>query len=597
MWSAPVIGAGPVALQSRQHSAAPRGCLHRVGVGKVVRRLCQLDTTILAGPSGAVEVGLSVAFSFSSNHLHSRFECRLDSADWRTCRSPLQFPDLSIGAHRFSVRAGGTGTPPDSTPAVRRFDVTAQSAEAPVPGGYSGVPGPEEGVPGPEEGGPGPEEGGPGGSTGLFASNSVWVTPVSKTTAVDPNSSLLVDTFLERIADEQAAGIGPSLGTRSRTTLYRVAPDQARVPVFLDTGPWGDLLAARMQAGVPIPEGAVPVEGQDHSMTVWQPSTDSYWEFSGMQHALHAPQFSRSPMISEGCAPFGGTYTYKLTSLNEQGETPAGVPPLKVHVPLGGGCVTIYWSPISGATGYRIYRGTDGSAVSYLATVTADRTSFVDDGLIAPDGAPPPITNTAETPGEWHASFGGFIPEASKSPGYYQDVKDQSGNLVEQSSWGASATGMPLAGGLITREDVEREQIDHALSLGLVNSDTDSILRTGSFAFPAQRADGRSTDPNSIPEGARLRLDPELDIDSLELSPFVHMLAEAAQRYGMIVHEGSQATVIYAEDPAPYVAQGEVNFYRPLIGWDSVRAMRKFPWSDLEVVQMHLCTTGPCAAS
>jgi hypothetical protein len=228
--------------------------------------------------------------------------------------------------------------------------------------------------------------------------------------------------------------------------------------------------------------------------------------------------------------------------------------------------------------------------------VAADQTSFEDDGLLAPVGTLPPTANTAQTPGVWHATFGGFIPSVSTNPGYYQDVKDGEGNFIERSSWGASATGMPLAGGLITKEDVDRGQIDHALSLGLVNSGASSILRAGSFAFPAQRSDGGSTAADSIPEGARLRLDPSLEIDSLGLSPFVQMLAEAAQRYGMIVHEGSQATVIYAEDPAPYVAQGGANFYRPLIGWDSVRAMRGFPWADLEVVGMQLCSAGPCAA-
>jgi hypothetical protein len=146
------------------------------------------------------------------------------------------------------------------------------------------------------------------------------VTPLSATATVDPSSPRLVGALLERIAAEQAAATGPSLGTRSRTTLYRVPPGQARIPIFIDTGPWGDELAARAQAGVPVPEGAVPVEGQDHAMTVWQPSTDSYWEFSGLQHALHAPQFSRPPTISEGCVSAGGTYSYKLTSLTKGGE-------------------------------------------------------------------------------------------------------------------------------------------------------------------------------------------------------------------------------------------------------------------------------------
>jgi hypothetical protein len=229
--------------------------------------------------------------------------------------------------------------------------------------------------------------------------------------------------------------------------------------------------------------------------------------------------------------------------------------------------------------------------------VPAGQTSFVDDGLAPQSAAGPPLTSTADTPGEWHARFGGFISEVSKSPGYYRDLAGPDGTVVERSHWGAAATGLPLAGGLITREDIERGRIDHALSLGLINLRTRSLLRAKAFAFPAQRTDGRSLEENSIPEGARLRLDPALELDQLDLSPFAEMLAEAAQSYGMIVHDGSQGTVIYAEDPSPYVSQGEANFYRPMIGKDAVKAMRGFPWEHLRVVSLRLCTQRPCTAA
>jgi len=593
---------GPVQAEGAERtdlSLAPRdadrpACLRPAPISARLRASCRLElnTGILSGPSGTVHLGTRVAFAFASNRARSRFQCRLDSARWKACRSPVLLSKLRAGRHSFSVRARENGSH-DRSPAVRSFDVVDVVAAA--PGGAAATEF-EEQPPAsdPEveaDAGEGPVEG----PATLFAPDSVWSTLVADPTPVDPGSSGMIGKLIAQIDAEREAEAGPSLGIWSRTSLYEVGPDQRRVPVFLDTGPWGDLLAARFSAGVPIPEGALPVRGQDHSMTVWQPSSDSYWEFFHMEQTLHPPQFSRLPTVSGDCVLFGGTYAYKITSLNDSGETSASVPPLEVRVPPGG-CVTIYWSPIHGATGYRIYRGTNGSAVSHLATVSGDRTRFTDDGLVWGEGTPPPALNTAATPGEWHATYGGFIPEVSKSPGYYQDVKDVHGNIVQQSGWGASATGLPLAGGLITKEDIDRGRIDHALSLGLVNTSANSILRAGTFAFPAQRSDGRSPDPSSIPEGARLVLDPELDIASLDLSPFARMLAEAAQRYGMIVHDGSQATMIYAEDPSPYVAQGGVNFYRPLIGSNSTRAMRKFPWSDLQVVQMHLCTLRPCIA-
>jgi hypothetical protein len=441
---------------------------------------------------------------------------------------------------------------------------------------------------------PPPLGGLPAESTELFGTGSVWGRTLSATTQIDPSSPSLIASLLRRVDAESEAQTGPVLGTKSRTSLYRVAAGQARVPVSLDTGPWGASLAARFLAGVPIPPGAAPVIGSDHAMAIWQPSTDSYWEFYLMQEALHGPQFARAPTASEGCGSLGGDYVYRLTSLNEVGESKADAM-TAIHV-AAGSCVTLKWGPIDGATSYRIYRGAEGAPARYLATVTADQNGYTDDGSRHTNGVAPPGKSTAQTPGQWHASYGGFIPGVSQNPGYYQDLTDAPGSIVEQSTWGAAATGMPLAAGMITKADIDRGEIDHALSIGLDNSGADALLRAGAFAFPAQRSDGLSTAADSIPEGAHLVLDPGLDIGALGLSPIVKMLAEAAQRYGMIVHDGSLGTVIYAEDPTPYIARGEPNFYTPWIGQNTTRTLARFPWKDLEVATMKLCSSGPCNA-
>ena len=194
-------------------------------------------------------------------------------------------------------------------------------------------------------------------------------------------------------------------------------------------------------------------------------------------------------------------------------------------------------------------------------------------------------------PGQWRAAYGGVIPHVSTNPGYYQDLEDSTGQPIERFNWGSSATSLPLAAGLVTKRDLERGRIDHALSIGLPNlTPQTSIIASGQWAFPAQRADGKSTLPAAIPEGARLRLDPSLDLDSLRLSPFVRMLAEAAQRYGMIVQGGSAATVIYGEDPSPYERAGQPNFYKTLAGSPDIHTLASFPWDRLEVMRMSLCS-------
>jgi hypothetical protein len=428
----------------------------------------------------------------------------------------------------------------------------------------------------------------------IFAADSVWSTPLPGAAAVDPSSTALIGALAGKVAAEVQAGVGPRLGGDSRASLYRVGALQPRVPVLLDTGPWGDRLAERFGEGVPIPPGAQPVSGSDHSMAVWQPAADSYWEFFKMQQALHAPQLARGPKVTAGCALPSGDYVYVVTSLNASGETSADAQGVGAEVEAEGGCVTIRWSAISGAIGYRVYRGATGASVSYLATLPADSTQFRDEGLAQPDGSPPPAANTAVTPGEWHAAYGGQMSDVSASPGYYRDRTGAAGEGIEQSNWGSAASGLPLVGGLITKEDVERGSIDHAVSIGLDNSGADAILRAGQFAFPAQRTDGKSSRPDSIPEGARLMLDPDLDLESLELSPLARLLAEAAQRYGLIVEDGSPSTLIYAEDPAPDMRAGLPNFYRPLVGSSSSRALLSFPWQDLEVAAMQLCTSHPC---
>ena len=66
-----------------------------------------------------------------------------------------------------------------------------------------------------------------------------------------------------------------------------------RLPVTLDTSGAGsaDELARAFKQGVPIPPGAKAAAGQDQHMVVWQPSTNTMWEFWHAQHvngAWHA---------------------------------------------------------------------------------------------------------------------------------------------------------------------------------------------------------------------------------------------------------------------------------------------------------------------
>ncbi len=55
----------------------------------------------------------------------------------------------------------------------------------------------------------------------------------------------------------------------------------------------------------------------------------------------------------------------------------------------------------------------------------------------------------------------------------------------------------------------------------------------------------------SLPEGAHLRLDPNLNLAALHLPKLTLMMAEAAQRYGIFVRDSAANVTFYAQDPIP----------------------------------------------
>ena len=185
----------------------------------------------------------------------------------------------------------------------------------------------------------------------------------------------------------------------------------------------------------------------------------------------------------------------------------------------------------------------------------------------------------------WHAAWGGAIQDVSQSPGYYT-TSSWPGAL---SVWGATATSLPAAAGVITLQDIQQGHFDHALALEL------PYPRAGVYTWPAQRTDGTGTDPNAIPEGAELRLDPSLNLAALHLPRLTLMIAQAAQRYGMIVRDQTHHAIgLYAENPIPlgtnpyYTSSGTPSPTGPFQGQWPDSLLHSFPWASLEVLKMNL---------
>jgi hypothetical protein len=166
------------------------------------------------------------------------------------------------------------------------------------------------------------------------------------------------------------------------------------------------------------------------------------------------------------------------------------------------------------------------------------------------------------TPG-WHASWGAKITGVSTSSG------------VNPAPWGATASGLALAGGLITNEELKAGRIDHALALAIPDA-----LKT-QFVAPATRTDGKYTGAHAIPEGTRFRLPASVDLSKIALPPVTRMIAVAAQKYGIIVRDHAGSVAFYGEDPTP-----TGNFLlRQLLGvLNPGQALSYFPWAQLQAV-------------
>lgn len=75
------------------------------------------DTTITSGPPAQSPFEEAV-FLFTSNEPDATFECSLDGASYTSCVSPLEFEEITFGAHELRVRAVDDEGNRDPSPAV-----------------------------------------------------------------------------------------------------------------------------------------------------------------------------------------------------------------------------------------------------------------------------------------------------------------------------------------------------------------------------------------------------------------------------------------------------------------------------------------------
>ena len=119
---------------------------------------------------------------------------------------------------------------------------------------------------------------------------------------------------------------------------------------------------------------------------------------------------------------------------------------------------------------------------------------------------------------------------------------DLGSNALRPLGWtSADAAGLPILAGLIRYDEVAAGSIDHAIRV------TFSQTQNG-YILPATHFASTRSDPTLPPMGLRLRLRSSFDLSSL--SGQARVIAEAMQRYGLIVADnGSNWYVQGAPDP------------------------------------------------
>jgi hypothetical protein len=132
--------------------------------------------------------------------------------------------------------------------------------------------------------------------------------------------------------------------------------------------------------------------------------------------------------------------------------------------------------------------------------------------------------------------------------------------------------------GPVLQSEIQQGQINHALVLGTPGTRSSSYI-----ACPGTNADG-SAGSTAIPEGAQLQLDPSINVDAQNWSPWVKTIAKAMQTYGIYVRDttGNAAIIYGVTDDNP----STVTWSTAGVPVDQYNDLDVIPWSSMRVIKM-----------
>jgi hypothetical protein len=137
--------------------------------------------------------------------------------------------------------------------------------------------------------------------------------------------------------------------------------------------------------------------------------------------------------------------------------------------------------------------------------------------------------------------FGRAVRSGGRWAAAFVNALSTDGSGIYRNANSPSASGFSYAAGKILPQELEAGHIAHALTFTMHRT------KAGGAVWPATGSDGTSLAPGAIPEGARVQLDPSLNLDQFHLTPWQRTIAEALQQYGMFLYDTGGALALNAQ--------------------------------------------------
>ncbi len=141
----------------------------------------------------------------------------------------------------------------------------------------------------------------------------------------------------------------------------------------------------------------------------------------------------------------------------------------------------------------------------------------------------------------------------------------------------AIGAGTSRLAGIVRTYEMQQGNIEHALVF------SSSYCAVDEIRFPAVKTDGKYSGAGAIPEGARIQLDPSVNVDSLSMSAGEKTVAKALQKYGAYVIDCGGAGMAFQfehpmDKPDPYPSVGFTSDYYQMNGipWEKLRVLKEW---------------------